>query len=958
MPAPETVRNLVQRFTDQLDTYRSGRYNETQLRSEFLNPFFEALGWDVFNKNGYAETYKDVVHEDSLEVEGANKAPDYSFRVGGQRKFFVEAKKPSVHILSDIHPAFQLRRYAWSAHLPLGILTDFEELAIYDCRSRPDKTDKASTGRVAFYTFQEYLDKWDELAAIFSREAVYQGAFDQYAEGVKGKKGTTEVDDAFLAEIEAWRDLLAHNFALRNPSLTSRELNHAVQMTIDRIIFLRICEDRGIEPYGRLLEIAKQKDIYAGLCQAFVQADTRYNSGLFHFKSEKGASSAADSLSLTLGLDDKPLRGMLAGLYYPESPYVFSVISSDILGQVYERFLGKVIRLTAGHQAKVEEKPEVRKAGGVYYTPTYIVDYIVKNTVGRLLEGKTPGQVAELKIVDPACGSGTFLLGAYQCLLDWHLEWYSQHDPEKSARGAAPVLFEGEHGWRLTTSEKKRILLNNIHGVDIDPEAVEVSKLSLSLKVLEGENQESIGAQLRLFQERALPDLGNNIQCGNSLIGPDYYEGRQLTLALADEDERYRVNAFDWQAAFPQVFRQGGFDAVIGNPPWGAEFDIKSDKYFKNIYQVAKSPAIDSYALFIEKGIHVLNNKGLIGYITPDTFLRKRDLINTRSLLLKNTTINELIETGPVFSQVRDTWCLVFIAENKIPSDNSKIHHRKISRFIKSSEERLHLFELNNWTSESVVYQKTWSKNPELIVGYLASEVDQKIIEKIRKHPVLEEFDNIFRVSRGEEGSKFALIPDPQSNFLMLIPNNIERYYCENGLQVNENSLTKTKKENFYKHPKIWIIRIQKMRWVQRIVCSFDERLTTAGMKTLQIITSTNDNSNDLKYLSAILSSKLINYWCINFLADDMNQAYLSKIPIPRFINSNNSYISQYEALNNFTNKMLSLHKQSRRTPQEQELLKREIESTDRAIDRLVYELYGLTEEEIRKVEGSNLIIV
>ena len=174
------------------------------------------------------------------------------------RKFFVEAKKPAVNIEMNIHPAFQLRRYAWSAKLPLGILTDFEEFAVYDCRTKPDKKDKASLGRISLYSFKDYVEKWDEIAAVFSRDAVLKGSFDQYAEGLKGKKGTTEVDDAFLAEIERWRDLLAKNIALRNPSLNVRELNYAVQMTIDRIIFLRICEDRGVERDYQLKEIATQ----------------------------------------------------------------------------------------------------------------------------------------------------------------------------------------------------------------------------------------------------------------------------------------------------------------------------------------------------------------------------------------------------------------------------------------------------------------------------------------------------------------------------------------------------------------------------------------------------------------------------------------------------------------------------------------------------------------------------
>ncbi len=247
MTAPKEILELIERFDRNRDAYRSAQYNETQLRREFLDPFFNALGWDVENKQGYAEAYKDVIHEDAIKIGGYIKAPDYCFRIGGARKFFVEAKKPAVDIKQDASPAFQLRRYAWSAKLPLSILTDFEEFALYDCRIRPANTDKASTGRIKILAYSEYPQKWEEIASIFSREAVLKGSFDKYAETSRTKKGTAEVDAAFLKEIESWRDLLARNLAIRNPGLSQRELNFAVQRTIDRIIFLRICEDRGIE---------------------------------------------------------------------------------------------------------------------------------------------------------------------------------------------------------------------------------------------------------------------------------------------------------------------------------------------------------------------------------------------------------------------------------------------------------------------------------------------------------------------------------------------------------------------------------------------------------------------------------------------------------------------------------------------------------------------------------------
>ncbi|MBN2515402.1 MAG: N-6 DNA methylase, partial [Deltaproteobacteria bacterium] len=497
MAPPGQIYELVERFDRNLDAYRSGKYNEAQVRQEFINPFFENLGWDIYNKEGYSEAYKDVIHEDTIRVDSAVKAPDYCFRIGGTRKFFLEAKKPAVNIRDDINPAYQLRRYAWSSKLPLSILTDFEEFAVYDCRIKPVKTDKASTARTFYFTYTEYVEKWDTISSIFSKEAVLKGSFDRYVESSRVKRGTAEVDTAFLEEIERWREILARNIALRNPGLSRRELNFAVQRTIDRIVFLRICEDRGIEPYSRLMALRHGTQVYRRLCRIFRQADDRYNSGLFHFRKEKGRSSPPDDLTLDLTIDDKTLKDILRNIYYPDSPYEFSVLPADILGQVYERFLGKVIRLTPGHRAIVEEKPEVKKAGGVYYTPTYIVDYIVKQTVGTLVEGKKPGPrgaVSRLKILDPACGSGSFLIGAYQYLLDWHRDKYIEDSPGKWAKGRNPALYRAPGGeWKLTTAEKKRILLNNIYGVDIDTQAVEVTKLSLLLKVLEDESEETIG---------------------------------------------------------------------------------------------------------------------------------------------------------------------------------------------------------------------------------------------------------------------------------------------------------------------------------------------------------------------------------------------------------------------------------------------------------------------------------
>jgi type I restriction-modification system DNA methylase subunit len=665
---PEEVTNLIARFEQNLETYRDQGYNETQVRREFIDPFFDALGWDVANKAGYAEAYKDVIHEDAIKVGGATKAPDYSFRVGGARKFFLEAKKPAVKIKDEEGPAYQLRRYAWSAKLPLSVLTNFSEFAVYDCRLPPKQSDKPATERLLYLTYNEYAKRWEEIASIFSKEAVLRGSFDRFAETRKGKRGTSPVDKEFLSEIEHWRESLAKNLASRNPRLSVRDLNFAVQRTIDRIIFLRMCEDRSIESYGQLQALLNGENVYKRLHHVYRLADEKYNSGLFHFEEEKGRAEAPDKLTLNLKIEDKVLKDIIRRLYYPDSPYEFSVLGADILGNVYEQFLGKVIRLTAGHQAKVEEKPEVKKAGGVYYTPAYIVEYIVKNTVGKLCEGKSPRQIEKLRILDPACGSGSFLIGAYTSLLDYHRDWYVSDGPQKHTieiyQGA------GEH-WYLTTQEKKRILLNNIYGVDIDSQAVEVTKLSLLLKVLEGENQDSLTRQLKIWRERALPDLGNNIKCGNSLIGPDFYQNQQMK--LLDDEDRYRINVFDWNSEFPAIFPSpsgrgtkgegnGGFDAVIGNPPYVRiqGFPRNQIEYLTTKYRSAKRNC-DLYVSFIEKGFNLLNQHGRLGKIVPNKFFKTDYGENLRELLSERKAVSEIVDFGAnqVFDATTYT-CLLF----------------------------------------------------------------------------------------------------------------------------------------------------------------------------------------------------------------------------------------------------------------------------------------------------------
>jgi fido (protein-threonine AMPylation protein) len=1017
---PATVAILIERFEQNRESYKSQGYNETQLRREFLDPFFEALGWDVANKQGHAEAYKDVIHEDAITIGGSTKAPDYCFRIGGARKFFLEAKKPAINLKDEISPAYQLRRYAWSAKLPLSILTDFEEFAVYDCRTRPNPSDKPSAGRVLYLTYRDYLAKWDEIASIFTKDAVLKGSFDKYAVTDR-KRGTATVDSEFLKEIETWREALAKNLALRNPKLSVHELNFSVQRTIDRLIFLRICEDRGVEPYARLQALLNGQNIYGRLRYLYEQADDRYNSGLFHFHPEKDRAESPDDLTPRLKIDDKVLKDILGRLYYPQSPYEFSVLPTEILGQVYEQFLGKVIRLTSGHQAKVEEKPEVKKAGGVYYTPAYIVEYIVKHTVGTLCEGKTPKQMSKLRILDPACGSGSFLIGAYRYLLNYHRDWYVKDGPEKHRK----ELFQTAGGeWRLTTQEKKRILLNNIYGVDIDSQAVEVTKLSLLLKVLEGESDETLKRQLSFVHERALPDLGQNIKCGNSLIGPEYFAGQ----LMPDEDEMRRVNPFDWKAEFPHIFPSpsgrgqgeggGGFDAVIGNPPYVRQESLSGFKdYLEQRYEAYDGVA-DLYAYFMEKSVKLLREGGRFSFIVSSSFLRTTYGEALRRTLKKQASVLRILDFGglAVFENAKDTYvCIPLLAKTKqpprievsrIPSldfadlDDSAIEHRFTVPNERLSPEAWSL----KSDEEAAVFEKVMKAGKPL-----GEYVDRKFFRGL-----LTGLNEAFEVNQVQRED---LVRGARENEALIKPflggQDIRRYEIEDGGRFlivipstwTQTAMAKEKKvagqvsereawswfavthRKLARHLEPFAEACRKRQdkgqyWWELRPCDYYEYFDGPKIIFPDICKAPRfflDRSGmylantayclgvDDPYLLGILNSRLFWFAISNLSIPFGVRAgqyryrliyqYMEKVPIRVIDFTVKSEKAQHDQMVALVERMLNLHKRlaAANTPADKDRLQRQIDATDQEIDRLVYDLYGLTEEEIKIVEAASV---
>lgn len=934
------IQELVTRFSEQLTAYKKPDYNETQTRRDFIDPFFKALGWDIDNEQGFAESYREVIHEDRVKVGTATKAPDYSFRLsGGQRLFFVEAKKPSVLIKDDIQPAYQVRRYGWNAKLNVSVITDFEEFAIYDCTKKPNPTDKSSVARVKYITYNDYITEWDFLWNTFSKEAVLKGSFDKFIGGNANKKGTATVDKEFLNSLDQWRTLLAETVSKENKQLDEDELNFVVQQTLDRIIFLRICEDRSIEPYGRLKECLNRDDYYENLLLEFKHADDKYNSGLFDFKKDK--------LSQQLKITNKTLKIIISQLYYPECPYEFSVLSVEILGSAYEQFLGKTITINNRGKAVIELKPEVRKAGGVYYTPQYIVDYIVLSTIGKLCEKKTPKEVAEIKIVDPACGSGSFLLGAYQYLLNWHKDYYLQNPNKKN-----PITPEGN----LTTPEKKKILLNNIYGVDIDTNAVEVTKLSLLLKCMEGETQASIAHQMKMFNERVLPTLDNNIKSGNSLIDTDYYDNQ------LDFGEERKIKPFSWQKSYPTIFKNGGFNVVIGNPPYVFTRDVDwSDEvknYFWSKFEISKgddksrknqSGKINLYILFIIKSTELLNKNGCLSFIIPNGLLRTTTYDTARKFILERTSIERIVDLKDgVFEGVTASTIIINLLNNNKKRDTLIIDANcKIDGFIDENKTTKitqsnflnnvsHTFSLYINPSEQNLFTKILNSD------FFLKDIIVDIIEGIVAH---KEFISDKKLSteykpmlEGKDIKKFQT--NFGGNYVLFDRKKIHRARPDYVWEANK---------------KIVIQRISGGK--SPLVSTIDkEKFKAFASTNLLLIKENLVKTYPYELICALINSKLWNfYYSKNFsngsnLTVNISKTFLEMLPLPKqpnaeIVNKISSIVENQLTLNEEI-KIASLD-----TKKEQ--IKQKIEYNEDKINSLVYQLYDLKKEEIELVESN-----
>ncbi len=634
------VADLVRNFRRNEADYLNTTYNETQARTDFITPLLEAFGWDVHNAAGHPMALREVIEEATVEVgeERMSKRPDYELRLARQRKLFVEAKKPTVRIDRHRESAFQTRRYGYSGSVPIAILTNFHQLAVYDCLPTPAPTDEAHVARLLLVRYDELEARFDELWPLLSRQAVYSGDFDRRFAVDVTRHGAEQFDDFFLRQVRSWRERMAADIHANTPGLSAVELTYAVQLFLSRIVFLRICEDREIERYETLKNLPAA-NTFDALMAELRRADEFYDSGLFRL---------LDDAQLGIRISDAVLQRIIAELYYPHSPYTFAVVETEVLGEIYEQFLGEEITI-AGGTVEIVRKPEVRESGGVVPTPRYIVDAIVERTLLPAITGKSPTDLNVFTVADICCGSGIFLLSVYEFILDHYLTWYLAHNrPTHIGR----TIYETSAGqWRLTYKEKRRILLAHIRGVDIDANAVEVARFSLLLKLIENETAGGLRDFVNQHRTRALPPLDNAIRSGNSLVSVAEWMAACGTIPPALIN---KVNPFNWSAEFPAELGRGGFDVIVANPPYiriqnMAAYSPEEVAFYQNPaspYTTARQDNFDKYALFIERALTLLRPSGRLGVITPHKFMTIHAGRALRRLISAGRFLEQVVHFG------------------------------------------------------------------------------------------------------------------------------------------------------------------------------------------------------------------------------------------------------------------------------------------------------------------------
>ncbi len=881
--ARRKIQELVTKYEQVKTSGKLNKYSEQDTKDSFIRPMFEALGWDFDNRD-------EVSKEEFVNSAGR---VDYGIYLNNQPKLFVEAKK----LGADIHkPEFaeQAIRYCFNRVVTWAVLTDFETLKVFNAQN---VSENLSNKLYFEIPCSQYTERFDQVWQL-SKESFEIGLIDKEAMKVGKLQQKITVTEQLAKDLNEIRDLLTHSLHSWNPGVSPTDLDEGVQKLLDRLIFLRVAEDRGIEePILKQLirdyknSASSKQHLYESMIAKFRELDDLYNSGLF-------SEHPFEKWEEYSGATEKAIDILYGKSGYYE--YDFKLIPSDVLGQVYENYLGHLLsKSRKGLTLDVSAKK--RKEQGIYYTPSYIEDYIVEHALKPILDNcHSVLELKSIKVLDPACGSGSFLIKAMEMIEKKYIEFGAR---------------KGE-GIRL------QILLDNIYGVDLDEKAVEIARLNLVINSLE--------------TRMKLPGLEQHIKNGNSLISGTDEELKKYF------GKNYREKKpFNWEEEFPEVFNRPnpGFDVIISNPPYIGVKEQESDfrDYIKSEYKT--SGGADIYVAFIEKSMKMIRPSGTLGIICPNKFFGADYGKKLRILIKDKYYIRRIwdLKDEKVFSEALISTIVLII--HKVQS--SKVTTIKIGNIE--------------------LQQNIFDNNGKIQIE--SDDKAKIIIEKINRSNIfLKDMGQVRTGIMGFEYWKMKEIINSNSSAdstRLYTNGNFRRYtdlwdtqeislfkdkYQKPTISLNPNYLNKNTIGLFTTKPKLILRGVSKE--VSAILDDVGSGMLVAVHAFVPEINS------DAWYLMAIINSKLINwlhlktYYSVRIPQGSLKYpiSFYSNIPIPI------SSTEQKRELGNLSKTMFKFSKMLEGIEEGSNRwieVSNQIDKVNTQIDYFVYKLYGLTNEEI-----------
>jgi type I restriction-modification system DNA methylase subunit len=872
--AKEEIRILLERYAQIMKGEKEIKSKgEEMTKKDLIRPLFErVLGWNF---------EEDVTAEEKISKGWV----DYGFRINGVPKFFLEAKALSEN-LDDEKFFRQAVNYAYYKRCPWAVLTNFETVKILNA-----EWEAPNYLYSHFMTIKcnEFLDRFDDLW-LLSKEGFEQGSLDRVAEKYGKRTKKTSVDKQLLNDFTKFRDMLSKNITKLNQAknLTQSELDESIQRILDRLIFIRNCEDRGLEE-KKLWEARIEIKVWKKLKEVFAYYDKNYDSKIFTYDPTDARNV---HLCDTLDIDDSIMREIIESLYRTKDKsisYDFSIIDADVLGTVYEQYLSHILKKTE-KRATLTENHAHKKEQGIYYTPTHIVDYIVRNALRELLEEKNVN-LKKIKVLDPACGSGSFLIKVFD-VLDEH---YQQNDKDYNQ-----TQLDFKTG--TTFTRKVKILQDNIFGVDLDKQAVEIAQLNLLLKIAE--------------KGHRLPLLERNIRRGNSLIDDESIAGNE---------------AFKWEKEFGEIMANGGFSVIVGNPPYGAELSETERNFVSKKFRFAGSNK-NTALLFIEKSLGLINENGHFGMIVPKS-LAFSQLWKLGRELIKNH-LTKVVDVSKAFEDV--------------------LLEQMIIILDKSAKTKEYVLQ-DIFSKESISIDKKFIDSTDSIILH-GEKRDFEIFKKMNQSSKY--LSDVSKTSRGLPFQKY-LVKD-KTKYPVVKGKTISRYNFWSSKEfLPEEVIEKNKKKaTFLQQPKIISQRIVAHVTKPKDHIIIMSALDREGLMNVDTVENTilTDKDYSLEFLLCLLNSKLISWYAYRYIFSkairtmDLDDYYLGKIPLPSTKIDNSVFVGLAKRMLSINERLVVLGDKG---TDERAKTEEERKKTDLEIDEQVYRIYGITENEKEIIEGS-----